>query len=445
MALSSYFIADSVGNNIDGIAGSTSHACYPYVLANLMGWAIPTVDAQGGTGYTLTTGHTYADRAAACIAATPQVVFIEGGYNDKVIATSAADLQTAVASLAATLRAGLPNATIFILGIYDPTTPDSGFMGYNSAMRAAADAATGSTYFLDPLIDTLGSSWITSANAPVYISDGLHLTTLGHSYFAARIAMAIGNVSGSSLKQGLVDFWSLQEASGSRASVFGSMPLTDTNTVTQTSGPSYQVPLAAKFTATNSESLSRVDEAALSITADWSWAGWIRLDSKPANVMKVINKLVGTSDSPFEIRWLNTSDRFDVTVLVSSLGSIATANTFGAPTLATWCFLFASYTSADKKARISINNGAQDVSTAAAGNPIDTTNPLSFGANSAGSAFLDGAMAGWGLWSRVLTAAEITTLYNGGNGLLFPFYTGSFGGSGAGSIKGKSMPTTGPK
>ena len=42
---------------------------------------------------------------------------------------------------------------------------------------------------------------------------------------------------------------------------------------------------------------------------------------------------------------------------------------------------------------------------------------------SSSSDFLDGAMDEVGFWSRALTSTEITTLYNGGNGLQYPFVT----------------------
>ena len=98
------------------------------------------------------------------------------------------------------------------------------------------------------------------------------------------------------LTTSLVEAWNLQEASGNRAGAFASLTLTDNNTVTQTTGPSSVIPQAALFTAANSEYLSRADEAALSLTGDWTITGWAKLASKPGNIMYACAKWDGVND-----------------------------------------------------------------------------------------------------------------------------------------------------
>jgi len=62
-----------------------------------------------------------------------------------------------------------------------------------------------------------------------------------------------GGAAASTLLNDLVSWWSLDEASGSRADSHGSNTLTDSNTVTQATG---KVSTAGQFTKVNSEHLT---------------------------------------------------------------------------------------------------------------------------------------------------------------------------------------------
>ena len=78
----------------------------------------------------------------------------------------------------------------------------------------------------------------------------------------------------------LVSWWSLDETSGDRVDSHGSNDLTDTNTVLYAAGKQSN---AADFETSNSESLLKSDTADLSFTSDFSWAGWINLESLTVN------------------------------------------------------------------------------------------------------------------------------------------------------------------
>lgn len=252
------------------------------------------------------------------------------------------------------------------------------------------------------------------------LEDGSGDIELGWSYAGDPQKQIMFHVYGATqLLSGLVEYWGLQEAAGPRAGTYNGKTLTDNNTVTGRTGPSPTLPQASLFTLANSESLSRPDEAAFSLTGDWSACGWVLLTTRPASLMRILSKLsVAGNDSPFEVFWDN-SDRFMARIIIGGVATTATASTFGGTTVATWYFISTSFTASDKKLRISINNGPVDVSAAAASLPTDTDGPVYLGALGAlATNYLDGAMAGWGLWNRVLTAAEVTYLYNVGNGRL---------------------------
>jgi hypothetical protein len=63
-------------------------------------------------------------------------------------------------------------------------------------------------------------------------------------------------------------------------------------------------------------------------------------------------------------------------------------------------------------------NGKSTISVSA----LSSTNPLSIGAKANGGGdFFPGAINDVGVWNRILTASEVTQLYNDGAGLTYPF------------------------
>jgi hypothetical protein len=73
------------------------------------------------------------------------------------------------------------------------------------------------------------------------------------------------------------------------------------------------------------------------------------------------------------------------------------------------------------------NNNVSGGTAANTKNYADITKPIQFGAREfvGFRGFLTGAMDEIGFWNRGLTSAEITELYNGGNGLTYPFPSSS--------------------
>ncbi len=233
------------------------------------------------------------------------------------------------------------------------------------------------------------------------------------------------------LTDGLAAFWNLQEASGDRADAVGAETLTDNNTVTQNPGPSAAVPAAAQFTRALSEYLNHADDPVISSgDVDFTWAGWVYLDSKPAaTLLSLVMKWGvdgGGNDREYGIVWDSTgiysADAFAFIVSANGIGENGVvATTFGAPAVGTWHFIVAYHDAANNLIAISVDAGAFDTF-AFAGGVRDGVADLMFGRNDkANGLYHDGRLAAWGLWKRLLTAGEITWVYNGGKGRLYPF------------------------
>jgi len=93
-------------------------------------------------------------------------------------------------------------------------------------------------------------------------------------------------------------------------------------------------------------------------------------------------------------------------------------------TTATWYVVVTYFTAATGIGSISVNDGVVDTA-AKTGNPgVDNTR-FTLGARAAPNEFWNGRIDQVGKWDRVLTAAEITYLYNGGAGRSYAEITGS--------------------
>lgn len=220
----------------------------------------------------------------------------------------------------------------------------------------------------------------------------------------------------STLLTGLVAFWKLEEASGTRVDEVGSNDLTDNNTVTQATG---KVGNAAQFTAANSESLSIADNADVSMGAgvQFTIAGWFYLDNKSTYRHAWAKWESGVQ---FEYRLLYNVDTDKFEFWVSSDGSgfsTVTATSFGSPSTATWYFIMCRYDGTNIS--ISVNDGTVN-NTAFTADVFNGTQAFRLGSKTGGD-YWDGRIDAVGLWKRALTTAEVTEFYNAGNGREHPF------------------------
>lgn len=212
----------------------------------------------------------------------------------------------------------------------------------------------------------------------------------------------------------LVSYWSLEEASGTRADAHGGHTLSDNNTVTSGTG---KVGTAAQFTAANSESLSASDHDDFSINGDFSVLAWV----KPSALGASTFRRVATKDDVGSNReWsLYISDGGNVVLEVfdSVSGFIQASSSAITSDGNTWSCLISTYTAADKKARVYVNAGSEAVSAALTNGPGNTTSGFYIGTASDGSfQDMDGLIDEVGIWGKLLTSDERTWLYNSGSG-----------------------------
>jgi hypothetical protein len=226
----------------------------------------------------------------------------------------------------------------------------------------------------------------------------------------SRAAVAAAGGS-SSLLTGLVSYWKMDEASGTRNDSAGTNHLTSNNGVAQVSG---KLGNAAGFTAASSQSLSIASNATIQFNdADFTYAGWVWFDD-----------LTVSFQFPFVLgKGPNGSDEVELfidggtpTLAWRVNGSALVEKAFSGT--GAWLFFEAWHDHTNDLIGININNGTA-VTGAFAGGITYSGGALYVGARP--NPDLSGRVDGLGLWSRLLTSAERAALYNSGAGIDYPF------------------------
>lgn len=230
------------------------------------------------------------------------------------------------------------------------------------------------------------------------------------------------------LTDNLVSYWTLDETSGTRADSHGSNDLADNNTVGYAAG---KLNNAADFERDNSEYLSAADHSSLDLTGDISVSLWVKLETQVPSWLRY--DLVG--------KWINTDTFGDHSWVLSYYHDSGYFLSFGVAALdyqnpqwhpvsqtlstGTWYHIVATWDASEHTATfyvdgssIGSNNSGTYTSQAS------TAAPLRIGAASGGGSAVDGLIDEVGLWSRVLSSSEVTSLYNSGTPLAYPFSTG---------------------
>jgi len=229
----------------------------------------------------------------------------------------------------------------------------------------------------------------------------------------------------------LVSYWKLDESSGNAADAHGANTLTNNNTVTYSAA---KINNGANLALASSQSLSISDAAqtGLDITSDISFSLWCSVASSmgAGEDRTLVGKRLNTGNQrSYLLEYSENSGALRLRLQLSSDGTdtgstaeilTVTAFDLGTSTLhhvvCTW--------KASTKTMTAYMDGSV-VNTAIGtivGSIFNSTSSFALGAWQTETLwFWDGQLDEVGIWSRELTSAEVTTLYNGGAGLAYPF------------------------
>lgn len=217
----------------------------------------------------------------------------------------------------------------------------------------------------------------------------------------------------------IVSYWKTDESSGSAADSAGANTLTNNNT---TAYAAAKINNGADIELGSSNSLSITDgsQSGLDLAGDFTITAWVKPESDAEDTQTVVSKWnSGDNNRSFHLYYSGTNWIFAVGN-GSSSEFLSIAQTY---TPGTFYFVTAQFTSSTKKYEIFINGssiGSANGSTVSV--PFNGSATYRIGAfQNTATGFFDGLIDEVGIWSRILSGAEITSLYNAGAGNQYPF------------------------
>lgn len=211
----------------------------------------------------------------------------------------------------------------------------------------------------------------------------------------------------------LVSYWRLEEASGTRYDSYGTNHLTEVNTVGQVAG---KVGNAASFVSGDLTRLTVAHNDSLAPTNDFGVCCWVNALSIPVSTFGgICSKGDSSANVVFRVR-MNADGTFTFNVKHDATTITLTSDVIAIPPTG-WHFVAAWYQFSSKTMWLQIDNGVLK-ERVATGTLATNTAPFVVGTYIPGSAtyHLTGYIDELMYTKRIWSPADLTWLYNGGNG-----------------------------
>jgi hypothetical protein len=224
--------------------------------------------------------------------------------------------------------------------------------------------------------------------------------------------MAVDIKNDATLSTGLKSYWELEEASGTRVDSHGTNDLTDNNTVTSVTGIQGD---AADFLGTNSESLSGTRIGHIE-GVPMSYNFWVNLPSTSQKGVFLSDSGNGGINNGFAIGVGSGTLDTNGNRLIIPFWGVSWQDTV--VSIGTGWHMITLIIQADQKALAYLDSTLIFTGTSVMG--VFANSPFYIGRDGYGVApryLSDGSIDEVGVWDKVLTAGEITDLYNSGAGL----------------------------
>lgn len=226
--------------------------------------------------------------------------------------------------------------------------------------------------------------------------------------------------SRAAITDNLVSHWKQDEASGNATDSHGSNTLAETSgTIASVAG---KVVNSRDYEAGDTERFVLADNASLSITGNITVCAWINAESFTNSPGTIASKYLTTGNQrSYRLNMVVTTGRPSFGVSQTGTAETAVATWGSNLSTATWYFVCGRYDGTNVS--ISVNAGTP-VTAAYSSGIFDSTAPFILGSqadNDFSGTEYDGLIDEVSVWSRALSDAEVTTLYNSGNGLAYPW------------------------
>lgn len=227
------------------------------------------------------------------------------------------------------------------------------------------------------------------------------------------------------LTDNLVSYWKADESSGNMSDSVGSNTLTNVGTCTFATGKINN----GVVTTRNSKYMESTSSSGLNPTGAFTinfWVNWSALDTGSWNGM--VSKLDNTSRAYGTGILRSSGDTYTVRLDLGTSGGGSNAHEVNTTiVVSTWYMWSFVYDGSSTLVKI-YKNGSEIYTTSSAQASVQagTANfRVAWRNNPSTTDGSTGTFDEIGFWSRALTSTEVTSLYNSGSGLAYPFASGS--------------------
>lgn len=227
--------------------------------------------------------------------------------------------------------------------------------------------------------------------------------------------MPVGNITGTGI---------FEHAARKRWEAFCADP-------TRGGGGALTPSLVANFVKASSQSLSITDAAQTGLdmgTSDFSISCWMRIPALlgTSENNEMVSKRAGASSAGYDFRLQDAAGTDTLRGGIQASASAAFQSANNPFVIDTWYHCVGTY-DRDGNGSLFINNAASGTpsSIASQAASIDNATAFSIGSHGATANYFNGRISAVGLWSKLLSAGEMTTLYNSGVPLLGAGLTGT--------------------
>lgn len=223
------------------------------------------------------------------------------------------------------------------------------------------------------------------------------------------------------LDTNLVAYWKYDESSGNASDSTGNgSTLTNNGSIPYVSG---KINNGADLENSGNDYFSVADNSFVSVTGDFSFSFWANFEGFTGSMSMAKWNDADNSQNSYQFKASQTELRLGVRNSSDTQTSVSVAASLST---STWYYFIVTYNSSSGATKF-YQDGSQlgTTQTSATGGPKDTATSLVVGRDAVdGTNYYDGIVDEMGMWSRELSSSEVTELYNGGNGLAYPFPSG---------------------
>jgi len=255
-----------------------------------------------------------------------------------------------------------------------------------------------------------------SMTSPVFSNDILGSGRVPYySKFGALSSASISSPSSSTLNDGIISHWNMDETSGVRNDDVSTHNATSFNSPGYISGLNGN---AADLNGTTQRLQVTDDTDFDRISTDFMWVAGVKFDVETLASHIISRWSTSSIEQQFALYISGSTFRFLVRE-TSGASNTVSATGFGTISSGTWYMVSAYKTGQNIGLRI--NTGAKETEINMGADMYDVSNDISFGATKYGSNFMNGHIDFISYYNRELTIAELTELYNGGAWKGYPY------------------------